>query len=114
MAATVLESVRDRVSAVVDPILKQQGANLADRIGQAKDEARMLKSAATEAFEGRADEARRALKRAKHELVDASQDTRHQIRQRPFMAVGVAFGAGAVIGLVATGLAWLVARSTRG
>jgi ElaB/YqjD/DUF883 family membrane-anchored ribosome-binding protein len=111
MAATVLESVLDKVTAAVDPVLKQQGAGITQRIGRAKDEARMLRSAAAEAFEERADEARRALKRAKREMIDAGHDARHRIRRQPFVALGVAFGAGAVLGVAATGLAWLVARS---
>lgn len=113
MSATVLGSVLEKVTAAVDPILKQQGPGIAGQIGRATDEARMLKSAAVEAFEEGADEARRALRRARHELIDAGHETRHRIRRQPFVSVGLAFGAGAVMGVAVFGLAWLAARSTQ-
>lgn len=111
MSATVLGSVLEKVTAAVDPILTQRGPGITGQIGRAKGEARMLKSAAVDAFEGRADEARRALKRARHDLIDAGHETRHRIRQQPFVSVALAFGAGAVMGVAVFGLAWVAARS---
>jgi ElaB/YqjD/DUF883 family membrane-anchored ribosome-binding protein len=113
MTATGLGSVLEKVTAAVDPILKQQGPGITEQIGRAKDEARMLKSAAVEALEEGADEARRVLRHARHGLIDAGHETRHRIRRQPFASVGLALGAGAVMGVAVFGLAWLAARSAQ-
>ena len=40
----------------------------------------------------------RSLKRGRHAAEDAVEDARHRVKQYPFAAVGIALGAGLVLG----------------
>ena len=57
--------------------------------------------------------ARRAVKTARCDLQDARDQAEYRIKQRPFRAVGVAFGAGLGVAAAAGLVAWVIARVAR-
>lgn len=68
-------------------------------------EARLLKSMAADAVEDGVHAAKRSYKIAVRRLEDATDQAAANIRKQPFKAVGVALGAGLLLGVAG---AWLV------
>jgi len=60
-----------------------------------------------EAVEDGVESAIKAMKQGRHAAEDAIDDARHTIKQRPFQAMGIVFGAGVLAGGI---LAWLGTR----
>jgi ElaB/YqjD/DUF883 family membrane-anchored ribosome-binding protein len=68
------------------------------------EKATLLKSAAEDAFEEGVHAARRALKSARRrvgEIGDLKDEALHQVKRQPLRAVGIAAGAGLILGLAA-------------
>lgn len=66
-----------------------------------------IRSKVSEAVENGARTANQAIKRSRHATEDLIEDVRHSVKQRPFEALGLAFGAGILAGGLA---AWLGLR----
>ena len=66
-----------------------------------------IRSVVTEAVEDGVESAVKALKQGRHAAEDAIDDARHTIKQKPFQAMGVVFGAGVLVGGM---IAWLSSR----
>jgi ElaB/YqjD/DUF883 family membrane-anchored ribosome-binding protein len=66
-----------------------------------------IRSVVTEAVEDGVESAVKALKQGRHAAEDAIDDARHTIKQKPFQAMGVVFGAGVLVGGI---IAWLSSR----
>ncbi|MGC4084277.1 MAG: hypothetical protein QM736_19750 [Vicinamibacterales bacterium] len=73
----------------------------------------MLKSIAHDAAEDAAYHVRRAVTTTRRNADDVRFDVAHRIRQRPFRAVGAAFGAGLLLGTVTGLAALLIGRASR-
>jgi ElaB/YqjD/DUF883 family membrane-anchored ribosome-binding protein len=80
---------------------------LPDSVEQALREVSRIKSVVTEAVEDGVKSAVKAIKQGRNAAEDAIGDARHTVRQRPFQAIGVVFGAGVLVGGL---LAWLGSR----
>ena len=77
-------------------------------------EARLLKSLATDAVEDGVHRARRALRsleRRVENLATVKDEAVHRVRRQPLQAMGIALGAGLVLGLA---VGWFGGRSERG
>jgi ElaB/YqjD/DUF883 family membrane-anchored ribosome-binding protein len=80
---------------------------LPESVEQALREVSRIKSVVSEAVEDGVKSAVKAIKQGRTAAGDAIVDARHTVRQRPFQAVGVVFGAGVLVGGL---LAWLGTR----
>lgn len=67
-----------------------------------------IKSIITDAVEDGVKSALSTIKEGRHAAEDALDDAKHAVKQNPFEAVGIAFGAGIVMGAFAV---WLGRRS---
>lgn len=76
-------------------------------VEQALREVSRIKSMVSEAVEDGVKSAVKAIKQGRNAAGDAIVDARHTVRQRPFQAVGVVFGAGVLVGGL---LAWMGTR----
>lgn len=76
-------------------------------VEEALREVSRIKSTITEAVEDGVRTAVKAIKQGRNTAEDVISDARHTVRQRPFQAVGVVFGAGVLVGGL---LAWLATR----
>jgi ElaB/YqjD/DUF883 family membrane-anchored ribosome-binding protein len=63
-----------------------------------------IRSKVSDAVEDGVRTANQAMKRSRHAAEDLIEDVRHSVKQRPFEALGLAFGAGILAGGLAT---WL-------
>jgi len=84
----------------------------ARRVAHVSHEARLIKSLATDAVEDAVHATNRAIKTAKRrvqDLADRRHEVAHRIRQEPFKAIGIAFGAGALLA-AATAVVYRAAR----
>jgi ElaB/YqjD/DUF883 family membrane-anchored ribosome-binding protein len=61
----------------------------------------------TDAVEEGVQSAMKAMKQGRHAAEDAIDDARHTIKQKPFQAMGIVFGAGVLAGGI---IAWLGTR----
>lgn len=61
-------------------------------------EARLFKTLASDAVEDGVHAAKRAMTHGVHDLEDLRDSATHRIRRAPLMAVGLAFGAGLLLG----------------
>lgn len=84
--------------AVATETLKTE---IAHRVEKLKD----FSGALRENFETAGKEIRRGIQRGKAAVESAVEDTRHQIKNRPFASVAVSAAGGLVIGLA---LGWLI------
>jgi ElaB/YqjD/DUF883 family membrane-anchored ribosome-binding protein len=89
-------AIAEKAAAVRDSIDDVRRQAVAD-LGRA---AHRLESRARHAAEDGADAARRAMRKATRRAVDARDDISYRIKRQPLGAVGLAFGLGALIGLV--------------
>lgn len=95
-------------STVTDRIL-----DAGRRVAHGSHQARLLKSVGADAIESGVYAARRAVKTATRDLVDACDDTAYRIKREPLKSVGVAFGAGVCLGIAAGATAWLFTHGLR-
>jgi len=75
----------------------------ARRVAHLSHEARLIKSLATDAVEDAVHATNQAIKTAKrrvHDLAYRRYEVAHRIRQEPFKAIGMAFGAGVLVSAV--------------
>jgi ElaB/YqjD/DUF883 family membrane-anchored ribosome-binding protein len=75
----------------------------ARRAAHVSHEARLIKSLATDAVEDAVHATNQAIKTAKRRmqnLADRRYEVAHRIRQEPFKAIGIAFGAGVLLSAV--------------
>ena len=63
-------------------------------------EARLLKTLAADAVEDGVHAAKRAITHGRRDLEDLQESTAHRIKQAPFATVGLALGAGILLGVV--------------
>jgi ElaB/YqjD/DUF883 family membrane-anchored ribosome-binding protein len=66
-----------------------------------------MKSMVADAVEDGVQSALRAIKQGRDAAEDAIHDAKHAVRQNPFQAMGVVFGAGVMIGGLVT---WIGSR----
>jgi ElaB/YqjD/DUF883 family membrane-anchored ribosome-binding protein len=71
-------------------------------------EARLLKTRATDAVEDRVHAAKRAITRGMHDLEDMRDSAVHRVKRAPLMTVGLAVGAGMLLGVV---IGWIGGRA---
>lgn len=76
-------------------------------VEEALREISRMKSIVTDAVEDGVKSAMKTIERGRDAAEDAIDDARRTVRQRPFQAVGIVFGAGVLLGGV---LAWLGSR----
>jgi ElaB/YqjD/DUF883 family membrane-anchored ribosome-binding protein len=83
--------------------IRTQVVGAARRFAHVSHEARLIKSLATDAVEDAVHATNHAIKTAKRrvqDLADRRYEVAHRIRQQPFKAIGMAFGAGVFLGVV--------------
>jgi ElaB/YqjD/DUF883 family membrane-anchored ribosome-binding protein len=71
-------------------------------------EARLLKTRASDAVEDGVHAAKRAITRGMHDLEDMRDSAAYRVKRAPLMTVGLAAGAGLLLGLV---VGWIVGRA---
>ena len=96
-------------SATIETSETASTASLRDRVvdtcrhaAHLSHEARLLKSLATDAVEDGVHAAKRArisLERRVEELTDVKDEAVHQVKRQPLRSVGIALGAGLVVGV---------------
>jgi ElaB/YqjD/DUF883 family membrane-anchored ribosome-binding protein len=106
-------------TATLTPPLKSEpagaGTRVIDAVRQAAHvahEAKMFTSLASDAVEDGVHAAKRAVTRGARTLEDLRDTAGYRIKRAPFAAVGLAFGAGVLLGMIGCGLA-RAARMTR-
>lgn len=60
-----------------------------------------VKNRFTDSLEDGVRSARHAIKHGRHAVEDIIEDAQHTVKQKPFGAVGIAFGAGILVGGIA-------------
>ena len=81
--------------------MDQFGEVLADK----GEELRSNTVAVLDTFKDKTDEVKRIAQRAQRKAEDLADEARHEIKERPFTAVGVGLIAGTLVGAVA---GWLI------
>ena len=71
-----------------------------DTVERIKEDVERLRREAAQAIEDGADVARRSLRKTRDGLVDARDEAVYCVKRRPIAAVAVAFGAGALLGIL--------------
>ena len=107
-------------SATIETSETASTASLRDRVvdtcrhaAHLSHEARLLKSLATDAVEDGVHAAKRALislERRVEELTDVKDEAVHQVKRQPLRSVGIALGAGLVVGVA---IGWIGRRPRR-
>ena len=64
----------------------------------------VVSNAVTDALEDTRRETRRALKRGYNAAEDLVDETAYRVKHHPLRSVAIAFGAGAVLGVIVTGI----------
>ena len=95
------------------PTLRERVVDTARKVARMSQDARTLKVAAADAVEDGMYKARRAAKTAKRGFYDTRDEAVYRIKQEPLKAVGVAFGAGLLVGVASGAVAWFAARAVR-
>ena len=87
------------------------GAQVAGLGHQATRIKTAVTDAVTEAIEDTKRETRRALKRSYNAAEDLVDETAYRVKHHPLRSVAIAFGAGALVGVIVTGIGkkWLKA-----
>lgn len=78
-------------------------------LADAAREARVLASKASDIVDDTLRTARRSYSTARHRVEDAADDATKIVRKQPLRSVGVALGAGLVLGVAGTVLTWALA-----
>jgi ElaB/YqjD/DUF883 family membrane-anchored ribosome-binding protein len=106
-------------TTTLDPPLASETAGTGARVmnavrqaAHAAHEAKMFTSLASDAVDDGVHAAKRAVTRGVRDLADARDTAEYRIKRAPFAAVGLAFGAGVLLGAIGCGLAW-AARTSR-
>ena len=76
-------------------------------------EAQLIKSMAEDDVEDGIHAARRATKTVARQLYDLRDDAAYRVKRQPFAAVGIAAGAGLLIGLASGWMAGRLVRTTK-
>ena len=107
-------------SATIETSQTASTASLRDRVvdtcrhaAHLSHEARLLKSLAADAVEDGVHAAKRArisLARRVEELTDLKDEAVHQVKRQPLRSVGIALGAGLVVGVA---IGWIGRRPRR-
>ena len=71
-----------------------------DTVERVKDEVERLRTRAGQAVEDGMDAAERSLRKTREGLKDTRDEAVYRVKRQPLMAVAVAFGAGALFGIV--------------
>ena len=99
--------------AVAEPNLRERVVDAGRRVAKAANDARLLKSVASDALEDGLYTARRAVKTTARDLADVRDEVSYRIKKAPMQAVAVAFGAGLCVALAAGAAAWLTRKAWR-
>jgi ElaB/YqjD/DUF883 family membrane-anchored ribosome-binding protein len=83
-----------------------------DTMRRAAREARILKSMAADAIDDGVHAVKRSVKKARVRAIDGRDELIYRVKRQPLPAIAVAFGVGALLGLLA-GFAGGRARSAR-
>jgi ElaB/YqjD/DUF883 family membrane-anchored ribosome-binding protein len=83
--------------------------DIVGRAAHLAHDVKAMKAVATDAAEDGARVARRAVKQTVHRAQDLVDETTHQVKRRPLQAIGLAFAAGSMVGLI---VGWLGHRRT--
>jgi ElaB/YqjD/DUF883 family membrane-anchored ribosome-binding protein len=100
-------------TAILDPPITSEpagaGARVMNAVRQAAHvahEAKMFTSLASDAVEDGVHAAKRVVTRGAHNLEDLRDTTEYRIKRAPFAAIGLAFGAGVVLGMIGCAVAF--------
>mgnify|MGYP001278337417 CR=1 FL=1 len=100
-------------TATLDPPLTSEPAGTGARVmnavrqaAHAAHEAKVFTSLASDAVEDGVHAAKRAVARSARTLEDARDTAEYRIKRAPFAAVGLAFGAGVVLGMIGSTVAF--------
>lgn len=77
----------------------------AEKLAETALDVERLKIAATHAVEDKVTEAKRMIKKGRYAAEDLKDETAHMIKREPFRSVGITFGVGFGLGIVA---GWVV------
>lgn len=83
--------------------VRPQVVDAARRVAHLSHEARLIKSLTADAVDDAVHATNQAIKTAKRriqDLADRRYEVAHRIRQEPFKAIGIAFGAGLLLSAV--------------
>lgn len=87
----------------------QDAVNLVGRAARTKLDIDEWRDKAGNLYDDTVDDARRFVKKARYATEDLVDDTEHMIKKQPFKAVGITFGAGIGLGLLA---GWMFGKLT--
>jgi ElaB/YqjD/DUF883 family membrane-anchored ribosome-binding protein len=82
------------------PTYRERVAEAMRGAAELSRDARTLKTLAADAVEDGLHTARRTVKKARQRALDTRDDLTYRIKRQPLMAVAIAFGAGALAGLI--------------
>jgi ElaB/YqjD/DUF883 family membrane-anchored ribosome-binding protein len=82
-------------------------SDISTTVEDALREVSKIKAMVTEAVEDGVQTAIKAIKQGRYAAEDVIGEARHTVKQRPFQAMGVVFGAGVLVGGL---LAWIGSR----
>lgn len=80
--------------------VRERAADALHQAAHVSHEARLLKTLATDAVEDGLHSAQSTIKRARQTAFDARDEVTHRVTREPLKTVALAFGAGALLGLV--------------
>jgi ElaB/YqjD/DUF883 family membrane-anchored ribosome-binding protein len=95
MTTTPIESAPTEGTTV-----RERAADALRQAAHFSHEARLLKTLATDAVEDGVHAAERTIKRARQTALDARDDVTYRVKREPLKALALAFGAGALFGLI--------------
>ena len=95
MATTEIES-----PTLTGPTVRERAADALRQAAHLSHEARVFKTLATDAVEDGVHAAERTIKRARQTALDARDEVTYRVKREPLKALALAFGAGAVLGLI--------------
>ena len=87
-------------STIVDTCMGDKAADVYRKATHLADEARLLTNLATDAVENGVHTAKRALNRGIENAGDLRDTAVYRVKRNPLKAVGLAFGAGLLLGAV--------------
>lgn len=99
-------------TAVIDETVRGRALDALGRAAHIAHEARLVKSLAADAIEEAVHASKQTIKTARRrvqDLADRRHELAHQVRREPLKAIGIAFGAGLLLGTVTASLC----RATR-